>query len=145
MDDQGSKPSSVPTFAALVNQRIVILSERTSYMAVDRHFLFECMRSKISRIRVDEAWYDKTYPDVAQAVMSGTVSRAKEHYQRFGYFENRMPYAIEVDAAYYLEAHPDVAEATRNGTFGSAQAHFNDIGYSEGRLPYPGFSLTLDG
>jgi hypothetical protein len=138
------RPTAVPTFSTLVNQRIVIPSERTQYMAVDRHFLFLCMQSMVTRVHVDEAWYEQRYPDVSKAVQQGAVGRPRDHYFRFGYFENRLPYRIEVDEDYYLETNPDIADAIRNGLFDRGQEHFEAVGYKEGRLPYPGFSLALD-
>jgi hypothetical protein len=144
MDDLATGVTDIPTFATLVNRRILIPSERTHYIAVDRHFLFACMRPRIERIHVDEGWYERTYPDVARAVSDGVVPRTRDHYYRFGYFENRMPHPISVDEDYYLENSPDVAEAIRNGVFSSAQEHFDLAGFREGRLPYPGFSLFAE-
>lgn len=135
--------SSFATFATLVNRRIVIPSERTQYVAIDRHFLFACMAPLIGRIPVDETWYAGRYPDVGEAIQQGSVAHVRDHFVRFGYFENRLPHPIAVDDGYYLQTYPDVAEAIRADLIKSAQDHFEAVGYKEGRLPYPGFSLEL--
>ncbi|HTW28665.1 MAG TPA: hypothetical protein VME92_16180, partial [Acetobacteraceae bacterium] len=125
----------VETFAGLVNRRILIPSERTHYVAVDRFFLASLMRDRLARIRVDETWYKTFYPDIAAAIAEGVVSSSRDHYIRFGYYEHRMPYPIEVDEEWYLDQYPDVREAIRNDDFQTGQAHFQMAGFREGRFP----------
>ena len=95
------------------------------------------IRTLLQGIEVDEAWYFKQYPDVAEAIRNGIVSSAKEHFLNDGYFEGRMPFPIKVDEAWYLEQNPGVAEYIARGQLRSAQQHFNDNGYREGRKPRP--------
>jgi hypothetical protein len=85
-------------------------------------------------VPVDEEWYKATYSDVAEGIAGGTISSAKEHYTRFGYFEGRLPCEPAVDEAWYLSANPDVAEGIPNGGL-SPNEHYQGPGYREGRWP----------
>lgn len=101
------------------------------------------MAEYVRRVYVDEEWYLRRYPDVAAAVRTGAVSGAFDHYVRFGYWEDRMPYQINIDEQWYLQAHPDVKGAIAEGTYKTGQDHFNSVGYTEGRLPHPNFMLRV--
>jgi hypothetical protein len=131
------------TYATLLNQKIIIPSAKGNYVAVERHFLNECLAQTIKRIKFDEHWYLSTYPDVREAIASGTVSNAPTHYARFGYYEHRMPYRITVDEGWYVSEYPDVKAALAKQHFASGQAHFDADGFREGRIPYPNFKLDL--
>ncbi len=87
--------------------------------------------------RVDEAWYLKTYPDVAEAIRNRQVKSARAHYISSGYFENRLPEDPKLDEAWYLRTNPDVAKAVAAGERKSALQHYLDGGYAEGRVPHP--------
>jgi hypothetical protein len=95
------------------------------------------IRILLQGIEVDEAWYLKQYPDVAEAIQKKIVNSAKEHFLNDGYFEGRIPFLIRVDEAWYLEQNPGIAEYVSQGKLQSAQQHFNDNGYREGRKPFP--------
>jgi hypothetical protein len=97
--------------------------------------------SVLGRVRVDEAWYVKRYPDVREAMARGNIPSAKYHYRRSGYFEDRIPHRIRVDRDWYLDKYPDVEKAISAGRFSSAQEHFERDGFREGRLPYPNWTL----
>jgi hypothetical protein len=84
-----------------------------------------------------------TYPDVAEAISDKVVEDAGDHYRRFGYFENRMPYEILVQEEWYLNQYSDVKEAVARRTFASGQAHFDLTGFREGRVPFPNFELAI--
>lgn len=129
----------LPSYSFLLNERMVIPSDNTSYFAVDEHLFYFLMKDYVSRIHVDEKWYVRSNPDIADAIRNGMT--AKDHYCRFGYFEHRMPYAIEVQEEWYLDAYPDIRDAVEQNIFISGQSHFDIIGYREGRVPSPGFSL----
>ena len=94
------------------------------------------LRTMISGIEVNEAWYLKTYEDIAGAVRDGFVGSAKRHFVDDGYFEGRLPFPIIVDESWYLAQNPDVAKSIREGDVTTAQAHFDQDGYREGRLPF---------
>jgi hypothetical protein len=131
------------SFASLVNQKLVVLSNSSDYVAVDWHFFAQSLRPLIGRIHVDAEWYAKTYPDVKEAIGQRIVSDAKDHYERFGYFEHRFPYRIQAEEDWYLDQYPDVKEAIAKRLFPSGQIHFELYGYREGRMPYANFELAL--
>ena len=94
------------------------------------------VKTMISGLTVDEAWYLRQYGDVAGAIARGAVGSAQEHFVNDGYLEGRMPFPITVDEQWYLQQNPDVAEGIRGGLVESAQAHFEESGYREGRRPF---------
>jgi len=98
--------------------------------------LQKMVRSLLSVIEVDEAFYLERNPDVADGVRKGDIRSAQEHFIDHGYFEGRQPYRILVDEKFYLETHPDVAETLRYGEYATGQDHFDGPGYPEGRVPY---------
>ncbi len=128
-----------PTYASLLNRQLVVPSAKQPFIAVDKHFLLDLMMPLLERVKVDENWYLRNYPDVKAAINSGVVPHATAHFCRFGYYEHRMPYRILVDEAWYLNEYPDVRDAVAARTFSSGQAHFEELGYKEGRFPYAGF------
>jgi hypothetical protein len=132
------------SFASLLNQKLVVLSSASDYVAVNWHFFTETLRPLTSRIRVDPTWYLETYPDVREAIANKTVADAREHYARYGFFEHRIPYRIKVEEDWYLEQYRDVKEAIERSIFRSGQIHFEQNGYREGRIPYPNFELAMD-
>ena len=95
------------------------------------------IRTLLQGIEIDEEWYLRQYPDVAEAIRKKIVNSAKEHFLNDGYFEGRIPFPIKVDEAWYLQQNPGVAEFIERGELESAQQHFNDNGYREGRQPFP--------
>ena len=116
------------SFAA-VKGELTISASYTQFTAL--------IRTLLQGIEVDEAWYLRQYPDVAEAIRNGIVKSAKDHFLNDGYFEGRLPFEIRVDEAWYLEQNPGVAEYIARGELDSAQQHFNDNGYREGRKPSP--------
>ena len=116
------------TFAA-VNGELTVSTSYTQFTAL--------IRILLRGIEVDEAWYLKQYPDVAEAIRGGAIISAKDHFMNDGYFEGRIPFPIPVDEAWYLEQNPGVAEHIASGELLSAQQHFDDNGYREGRKPRP--------
>jgi hypothetical protein len=131
------------SFATLVNQKVVVLSKGSDYVALDWHFFTRSLMPLIGRIRLDADWYLATYPDVKEAIANNVVADAADHYLRYGYFEHRIPYRIKVEEKWYLEQYPDVKEAIASRTFWSGQEHFELNGYREGRIPYPNFELAV--
>jgi hypothetical protein len=95
------------------------------------------IRTLLQGIEVDEAWYLKQYPDVAEAIRNGVIKSAKDHFLNDGYFKGRMPFEIKVDEAWYLAQNPGVAEYIARGDLRSAQQHFTENGWREGRKPWP--------
>jgi hypothetical protein len=95
------------------------------------------LRSAISAGYLDEAWYLKTYSDIAQAVAKGEVPSAAVHFREHGYFEDRRPRAFVVDEDWYRRKYPDVAADVRRRVIQSCSVHYSDTGYAEGRIPTP--------
>lgn len=133
--------TGIPTYATLLNTKVILPSGDGRYVDVERGFLRDSLERLILRTHVDAGWYLRQYPDVEAAIARGLVSGAAEHYARFGFYEHRRPYPIRVDERWYLQAYADVREAVAEGRFASAQAHFDAVGYEEGRLPCEGFTL----
>jgi hypothetical protein len=131
----------VATYATLVNEKVIIPSARTQYIAVEKNHLISFLSPTLRQIYVDDDWYIRSNPDIVEAISSGIFSDPKHHYVACGYFEHRMPYEIIVDENWYLEHYPDVGEAVQAGTFSGARDHFYAAGYREGRLPHASFSL----
>ncbi len=94
------------------------------------------IRLMIAGIEVDEAWYRQTYDDIGRAIQEGRIESAKRHFLDDGYFEGRLPFAVNVDEKFYEQTYPDVADSIRNGIVQSSQTHFDEDGYREGRLPF---------
>jgi hypothetical protein len=141
-DDVSQSGESFDPFAALINKKLMLPSQKSTYIAVNRDLLVTLLQPHIQRIFVDETWYLDRSPDVRSAIDTGQgFISAADHYARAGYFEHRMPYLIEVDERWYLEAYSDVADAVTKGVFESGQAHFVEVGFREGRFPFSGFRL----
>jgi hypothetical protein len=145
MLDKSSKAEAselvLATYAALLERRLIVPSTSSSYFAVDQHFFFSIFAQIIANIYFDESWYLTKYPDIQEALKKGVVSSARHHYQRFGFYEHRLPYKIDIQEAWYLEAYPDVKKAIERRDYASGQEHFETAGFLEGRLPYPNFAL----
>lgn len=129
------------TYATLLSQKLVLPSLAAGYVAVDRALWLRMLARWVAGVAVDEAWYRQRYSDVDEAIRSGLLSSAMQHYRERGYFEHRFPYAIAVDAEWYGAEYHDAAGAIAQGLFASAQHHFEEVGFKEGRLPYLGFAL----
>lgn len=95
------------------------------------------LRRVIAGIEVDEDWYLRRYPDIADAIAQGIVKSAQEHFVNDGYFEGRQPFPIRVNERWYLMNNVGVADYVRQGKLESGQQHFEEHGYTEGRLPFP--------
>ena len=133
----------IPSYASLINRKLVVPSTKKPFVAVDEHFMAQLLMPSLQRIKVDEPWYLSYYPDVGEAITSGVVPGAKAHYCRYGYFEHRMPQRILVDESWYLAEYPDVRDGVVDAKgFESGQDHFERLGYKEGRYPYPDFHLA---
>jgi hypothetical protein len=131
------------SYAALINRKILLPSQKVNYIGVEMHFLAQALKKEVEKIYVDENWYLDKYLDIGAAVKAGKVKSACEHYQLFGFYEHRMPYEILVDEAWYLEQYVDIKRAVDAQTYSSGQHHFEELGYKEGRIPFAHFSLKL--
>src|SRR5690242_19794027 len=75
----------------------------------------ELLRRLLAGIEVDEAWYRRRYPDIAEAIDNRVVASAQKHFVDDGYFEGRLPFEIKVDERYYLTQNAGVADYVRRG------------------------------
>ena len=69
--------------------------------------LLSLVRVLLASVPVDEAWYQTTYPDIAQAIRSGAVKSAKAHFVSHGYFEGRLPAEVPADKAFFASQYPE--------------------------------------
>ena len=113
--------------------------EKEDTVSISRHAMSELLSLYVSTniTDFDEDWYKRTYPDVSKAVKNGIVKSAKEHFFKYGFFEDRLPSIRKIDIEKYLRKNPDV-----NSKFGhlnkkerklAVLKHIVDYGYSEGR------------
>jgi hypothetical protein len=93
------------------------------------------IKKLLQAVPVDESWYRRMYPDVAEAIDAGAYRNAKHHFVDYGYFEGRRPFEPEIDETWYLKNNPDIQKSVEDGTIASAARHFIEHGYDEGRLP----------
>ena len=78
----------------------------------------------------DEAFYQRTYPDVASAVATGSLRTGFEHFVLYGAAEGRQPLAT-FDPAYYRAMNPGVAdECRRHGL----TPYFHYLRFGRGRM-----------
>lgn len=99
---------------------------------IDKVTLAQLLEAAFGKL-VDERWYLKRYPDVAEAIRKGAVKSASQHYFQAGIHEGRAPYEIGIDSTAYLAKHQDVAEAVNKGAYRSGRDHFLTSGFAEGR------------
>ena len=121
-----------------LKSRIKIVSSK-GQLKVDLNYeeFLDIVKQLLQAVDVDEDWYRHTYPDVAEAISSGTHKTARHHFVQNGYTEGRRPCFIEVENDWYLRQYPDVCDRISAGEFSSAQDHFDKHGYDEGRRPGP--------
>jgi hypothetical protein len=124
----------VPPFSSIKQRFDLATSKGKIVVSTDYDNLLATVRLLLRGVDVDESWYLGTYPDIAEAIKSGVVASAKAHFIEHGYFEGRLPFALEVDEIWYRGTYHDIAAAIDRGELPSATAHFNEFGYQEGRF-----------
>jgi len=133
----------VASFATPINHKVMISSTRTQYVAVDKEHLVDFLKPTLPTIYMGSDWYPENKPDIAEAIKTGVVANAEDHYVTYGYYEHRMPCAIKVEEEWYLTQYPDVKEAVQKGLFSSAHGHIYAVGFGEGRLSHANFSFCI--
>jgi hypothetical protein len=135
-DHRGSWMKYIPTFETV--KGLFEISSVRGELRVSASYddLVGLIKLMLAGAYVDEEWYLKKYPDVAQAIEKDQFNSAKHHFVEDGYFEARFPCEPMIDEAWYLQRYPDVAESVSRGEFASALRHFVEDGYREGRLPF---------
>lgn len=81
----------------------------------------------------DADYYLQNNPDVLNAVTSGQLESAEQHFRLYGWQEGRDPNAV-FDTSDYLALNPDVAAANINPL-----DHYLNFGLNEGRAPSAAF------
>lgn len=94
------------------------------------------LKTIIKGLEVDPEWYETMYEDIGDAIRTGAIRSARDHFINDGYFEGRLPFPMKVDEEWYLRTYPDVADGISRGLLTSAQDHFDRDGYREGRQPF---------
>jgi hypothetical protein len=126
----------VAPFAFLKQRYRINATTDVDHVALTYRDFVDMLRSLLRGVEVDENWYFREYPDVAEAVRAGIFKSAKHHFVQNGYFEGRKPGHCAVDEDWYLLTYPDVSNAIDSKLLASAAEHFHASGYEEGRLPY---------
>ncbi len=126
----------LPPFEAI--KGLITLTSSRGRTRVDMTYddLQKLIKTLLSAVEVDEAFYLSHNLDVAEGVALGTIRSARDHFINHGYFEGRQPYPLKVNEEWYLQTHADVAETVQQGGYASGQAHFDGPGYPEGRPPF---------
>lgn len=84
----------------------------------------------------DDQYYLSRYSDILEAVRTGSVQSAFEHFSLYGVDEGRWGCAF-FNESDYLHLYPDVRIAVQNGILVSGEQHFARSGVHEGRLEEP--------
>ena len=127
----------LPPFVALKSSLNLTSSRGRTRVDMTYEDLQQAIRTLLTVVEVDEAYYLARNPDVAAGIRQGDIRSAREHFVDHGYFEGRLPYRIEVDETWYKENHPDLADSIGQGQYPTGQDHFDGPGYPEGRQPFP--------
>jgi hypothetical protein len=127
--------SYVPPFEILKQKFRVVGANGKGRIDMKYGDFIDLLKLMLRAVVVDEGWYRRTYPDVEDAITSGTYKSAKHHFVEEGYFEGRLPYEFGVDENWYKSNYPDIAAGVKSGALGSPKEHFIAHGYKEGRLP----------
>jgi hypothetical protein len=126
----------LPPFEAIKDLLNITTTRGTTRVDMTYENFQQMLRTLLSLVDVDVAFYLTRNRDVADGVRNGDIRSAREHFVDYGYFEGRLPYRIDVDEDWYLPTHADVAETVHDGHFATGQDHFDGPGYAEGRLPF---------
>jgi hypothetical protein len=84
--------------------------------------------------KLDEDFYLRTYGDVREAVQSGAVKSALEHYVTQGFYQRRLPFRF--DRVAYVRRYVEAAMAVANGGFAHPLHHFIEVGEAAGYTPF---------
>ncbi len=102
-------------------------------VAVSRAGLTLLMQRYVARFPLDEVWYRAVNPDVDDAIRSGAIASATEHFVSQGYLEGRAYCPADFDETAYLELNPDLRAAREDGMSPDLRVHFVRSGHAEGR------------
>lgn len=89
----------------------------------------------------DEAFYLKTYTDVAASVRKGGFKSGREHYANCGFQEGRNGFAF--DQFWYSMTYPSAALEVGQGDFADLRHHYVEVGAARGNEPIPDQSRRI--
>lgn len=127
----------LPPFEAIKSKLNLTSARWKTRVQMSYDDLQTMIRTLLTVVEVDTAFYLRRNPDVADGIKLGTIQSARQHFVDHGYFEGRLPYRIDVQEDWYLRTNPDVAGTVQSGVYASGQDHFDGPGYPEGRKPFP--------
>lgn len=78
-------------------------------------------------------FYLLKYPSVQEAINSGMVESAYEHFEKIGHPSGLTEISRYYEESFYLENNPDVIPLIDSGMFASGLDHFLQVGYEQGR------------
>jgi hypothetical protein len=78
----------------------------------------------------DEAFYRAAHPDIAQAIADGNLPDGRHHYERTGFDEGRVCFAL--DRAWYCRTYPIAAVEIAQGEYWDADHHYLETGRDRG-------------
>lgn len=125
----------IPPYSQIKNSFSINSSKGEVVASIKFDEFEKFIKTLLLAVSVDEIWYRINYPDIDEAIRSGTIESAREHFIRDGYFEGRLPFPMTVDEKWYLSTYEDIGSAVADGVFPSAEEHFVSHGYEEGRVP----------
>jgi hypothetical protein len=96
-------------------------------------FLLQCL---LAQMEFNEDQYQKSNPDVAEAIKQRGFANGRDHFIATGYFEDRMGGTV-VNETWYLARNPDVAAAKQSGLVESGNTQYRLAGAREWREPNP--------
>ena len=115
-----------------------------SKIAIDAKLLRMLIQSLVAKAPFSAGFYTGTYPDIAEAHASGSITDLHRHFIEAGFFEGRFGAPPPVDDAFYTDHYDDVREAVENGDVTSASDHYMRSGAAEGRVPQPALKPLVD-
>jgi hypothetical protein len=104
---------------------------------IARDDFLSLIKTILTAVPVDEAWYRATYRKAAKGIEDGRFASAIDHYAKQGYFDGCLPFDIAVDDEWYASRYDHVMTGLQRGVAKSAQDHFIRVGYTEGCRPTP--------
>lgn len=106
-----------------------------SKIAIDAKLLRGLIQAVVARTPFSGEFYLHTYPDIAEAHISGDIPDLQRHFIESGFFEGRFGAPPPVDEAFYTSFYKDVGQAVARGEIASGTEHYLRQGAAEGRIP----------
>lgn len=98
LDDAGAAEAIGPSAFALFGRAFPIppyTVMRNRFLTVPEMQLRQLLYPMVDPAVVDSDWYPVVHPDVAAGVESGQITDIGDHYQRYGYFDRKLPRKVD--------------------------------------------------